>query len=258
MKKSLLVTLALAVTSQVAVAQHRDRDRDVFIPGNRMDLTQCIKTLHNAETTIADLKLQLSQCRPGPGRPGPGREVIERLERENEILRRESEASRRDVIRLSDDNSRLSLENNRLLLDNRRQQDEIFDLRRQLDDLRGPRTQGFFTYAGCKNYNGNLVTTNLAASTGLFPIESETNAQIEVSKTYSCTYGVKVAKTEEIKSSIEANYCVAGCANYNGQIISTTLSGERGRNQAEAEFKSMKAVAAKHSCTYGIKVQACQ
>ena len=260
MKKSLLVTLALAVTSQVAVAQHRDRDRGpVVIPGNRMDLTQCIKTLHNAETTISDLKLQLSQCRPvGPGRPGPGREIIERLERENEMLRRESESSRRDVIRLSADNSRLSIDNTRLLSDNRRQQDEIFDLRRQLDDLRGPRTQGYFSYAGCKTSNGSVNNSYLAAATGIFPIESEANAQMEVAKTFSCSWGVGVAKTEEIRTEQEVNYCVAGCATSNGTVNTAYIVGARGRNQAEAEFKAMKAVAAKYSCSWGIKVQNCQ
>ena len=258
MKKKLLLTLALAVASQVAFAQHRDRG-DFVIPGNRMDLTQCIKTLHNAETTISDLKLQLSQCRPtGPVRPGPGREVIERLERENEMLRRESEVNRRDVIRLSNDNSRLSVDNARLLLDNRRQQDEIFELRAQLDDLRGPRTIGYFSYAGCKTSNGSVNNSNLAAATGIFPIESEANAQIEVSKTFSCSWGVGVAKTEEIRTEQEVNYCVAGCSTSNGTVNTANIVGARGRNQAEAEFKAMKAVAAKYSCSWGIKVQKCQ
>ncbi|MGZ3790274.1 MAG: hypothetical protein ACXVLQ_17205 [Bacteriovorax sp.] len=251
MKKVLLGLAILSTQGAFAL------ERDFEIPGNRMDLTQCLKTLHNSETTINDLKLQLNQCLVGLPGQGQGR-IGGGLERENELLKSEVDALRRDALRLNEDNSRLSIDNSRLLSDNRRQQDEIFDLKRQLDDLRGPRTLGFFSYAGCKSYNGSVDTKYLSSATGMFPIESESNAQIQTAKDYSCTYGIGVVKTEEIKSSNEANYCVAGCADYTGKVDTKYIIGARGRNLAEAEYNSMKEVSKKYSCTYGIKIQACQ
>lgn len=259
MKNLLLLGLAV-LSTQGAFA----RERDIIIPGNRMDLTQCIKTLHNAETTINDLKLQLNQCQVS--RPqGPGRDTG-RIERENQNLRLENDSLRRDSVRLTDDNTRLSIELGRASSDARRLQDDNYnlqatnnDLRRQLDELRGPRpTPGYFSYAACKAYNGSLDTRYLASAFGLFPIEAESNAQIQTSKDFSCNYGVGIVKTEEIRSTIESNYCVSGCLDYTGKIDTRYIMGARGRNQAEAEFKSLKEAQAKYTCNYGVKVQVCQ
>ncbi len=278
MKNILLLGLA-ALTFQGAMAREFDRPGPEYPrPGERMDLTQCLKTLGNAETTISDLKLQLNQCQvsrpgPGPGFPGPGRGPG-RIERENEMLRRDLEQARRELdstkielSRLAQDNSNLSLENQRIASDARRLSDENFslsrqieDLLRQIDELRNPPrpARGFFSYAACKSYNGNPDLKFISSAMGLFPIESETNAQTQTNKDFSCNYGTKVVKTEEMRSTVEVNYCVAGCVDYNGNIDTKFVLGARGRNQTEAEFKALREAQTKYSCNYGVKIQACQ
>ncbi len=290
MKNMLLLGLAV-LTLQGAFARDFDRPGPGGPgpgfpgPGDRMDLMQCLKTLGNAETTISDLKLQLNQCQvsrpgPGPGFPGPGRDPG-RTERENEMLRRDLDnakreldmtrrdldSTRRDSGRLAEDNSKLSQENLRLSSDTRRLADENFslsrqveDLRRQLDDMRNPPrpARGFYSYAACKSSNGLSDMRYISSAMGMFPIESESNAQIQTNKDFSCNYGTSVIKTEEIRSTVENNYCVAGCVASNGTIDTKYIVGARGRNQAEAEFKALKETQTKYSCNYGTKIQVCQ
>lgn len=255
MKHTILLALAVLSLSS-AFAGPGDRDprfpgeRPGQGPGGRMDFPQCLKALDNAERRNTNLQIQLEdtlrRCNQGPINNG-------NLQRENEELRRDNARLSGTVSNLQSINDRLTFDNSRLVQDNN-------ELRRQLDDLQngGNRTLGFFSYAGCRDYSGNVNLNYIASAEGRINLESETNAKLKTAESYTCTYGVGVAATEEIRSIQANNYCVAGCKDYSGNINSQYIASGTGRNVTEATYNALKAVSAKFTCTYGLKVQACQ
>ncbi len=253
MKKSFLLVLAVLSVS-AAFAGPGDRDprfpgQPGNGPGGRMDFPQCLKALDNAERKNANIQNQLDdmirRCNQGPQNGS--------VYRENEELRRDNARLSGSVANLQSINDRLTFDNSRLVQDNN-------DLRRQLDDLQngGNRTQGFFSYAGCKDFSGNVDLKFIASGEGRFGLESETNARLKTSQSFNCNYGISVAATEEIRSTQAINYCVAGCKDFSGNVDSKYIASGNGRNITEATFNAVKAVSSKFTCNYGIKVQACQ
>lgn len=212
-------------------------------PGrDRDDLPMCLKNLNNANSRITELQSQLLECSRS------------RNPYEVEELRRENQ-------RLNELTTRLQYDNNRLLNDNNRLYSDNMELRRQLDDLqndRNGRTLGFFSYAGCKDFNGKIDLKYIISAEGRVALEAETNAVQKMPSNYSCTYGIVVGKTEEIRFSEARSYCVAGCKDFNGNVDTKYIRSATGRNLTEAEYGALKAVAKDFSCTYGIKIQACQ
>ncbi|AUN96745.1 hypothetical protein DOM21_18075 [Bacteriovorax stolpii] len=255
MKKVLV--LGLAVLSFQALADVRV---GITIPGKnggRDDLPMCLKNLDNANRRINDLQSQLISCQ-NSSKPGGGREV-EELRRENRRLNDTVDRLNSDNRSLSESISRLNFDNNNLLDSNNRLIRENMDLRRQIDDMQAPnRSLGFFSYAGCKDYGGNVELKQIQSAEGRVPLEAETNATQKVSSTFSCLYGIKVAKTEEILTNESRNYCVAACKDYGGNVDAKTVKSGMGRNQTEAQYNAMKEVARTNSCLYGIRIQACQ
>jgi hypothetical protein len=169
----------------------------------------------------------------------------------------------RELGRLRDENENLRRDNENL----RAQIDEMnrdHQDRRDPRDPRGPQgpmpgpSMGFFSYAGCKDFQGTPDLKLIASAEGVFGLEAQTNAQKKVAASYSCSYGITAVKTEEIRSTGAISYCVAGCKDFQGNIDQKFIQSGRGRNQTEAEFNALKAVATSYSCSYGIKVQACQ
>lgn len=253
MKKTILLAIAVLSFSS-AFAGPGDRERDPRFPGDRpggrMDLAQCLKSLDNTERKLSNTQNQLDdvlrRCNQGPGQ-GNGN-----IQRENEELRRDNARLSGTVANLQSVNDRLTFDNSRLVQDNN-------ELRRQLDDLQnGGRPQGFFSYAGCKDFSGNVDLKYIASGEGRLNLESETNAKLKTSQSYSCTYGIAVAATEEIRNTQAVNYCVAGCKDFSGNVDQKYIASATGRNVTEATYNALKSVASKYSCTYGIKVQACQ
>ena len=250
MKKSLLIVLAV-ISMQSAFAQrvpHLPGERPGGpLPGGRMDLTMCLKTLDNAERRNDNLQNQVNEIMRTCNSNGNGNQ------REIEELRRDNQRLTFSVSDLQSRNDQLSYENMRIVNDNN-------DLRRQLDDLRngGNRSLGFFSYAGCKDFAGNVDLKFIIGAEGRVNLESETSAKQKVAQSYSCTYGIAVVATEEIRSISTDNYCVAGCKDFAGNIDQKYIQSGIGRNVTEAQFNALKAVASKFTCTYGIKVQACQ
>lgn len=253
MKTPMILVLAF-LSFQSAFADIREPQRG---GGDRRDeLPMCLKDLDKANRTIVDLQFQLSdRSRRGDGRMGRNdTREIERLVRDNQRLIEEK-------IRLSDDNKHLLGENDRLAYENNRLLNDNRDLRRQLDDLQqNGRNQslGFFSYAGCLDFVGNIDLKYISSAEGLVALQSETNAKQKVQADYRCSYGIKIAKTEEIKSSQASNYCVAGCLDFVGNVDEKYIQSGTGRNTTEAQFNAMKAVQKSFNCNYGIKVQACQ
>lgn len=256
MKKAFVLALAI-VSFQSAFADVRV---DVRLPNNgnnknRDELPMCLKNLDNANRRINDLQSQLISCQ-NSNRPG----------RETEELRRENSRLNEQVNRLNSDNrslsesiSRLNYDNNNLVDSNNRLMRENMDLRRQLDDLQGGgRGLGFITVAGCKDYTGKVDTKYLQASEGRVELESQTLATQKVSSNYSCSYGIAILKSEEIRTTQANNYCVAGCKDYTGKVDTKYIKSGMGRNVTEAQYNAMKDVAKNFSCSYGIEVQACQ
>ncbi len=259
MKKA--IVLVLALTSLQSFADGPNRPPVGNGPGGRMDFPQCLKEYDRLIRQTSDLQTQLNAClasnrNPGPG-PGNSREV-EELRRENRRLTESLDRLNNDVRSLTETNSRLNYDNNALVDSNNRLMRENMDLRRQIEDAQAPRGLGFFSYAGCKDYNGNVDLKYIISAEGRVPLEAETNATQNVTKNFSCTYGVKVAATEEIRSRDANIYCVAGCKDYNGNVDNKYIKSALGRNLTEAQFLSMKEVSKNYSCTYGIKIQACQ
>lgn len=256
MKKA--IVLALALVSFQSFADNRYPGGNG--PGGRIDFPQCLKELDRVTRHNGDLQNQLNSCLSNNRRPdiNNGREV-EELRRENRRLNETIDRLTSDNRNLSDSNARLSYDNNALNDSNNRLFRENADLRRQLDDLQGGnRNLGFFSYAGCKDFSGNVSLTLIQAAEGRFQLEAETNAVQAVTKNYSCSYGVKVAATEEILNRDAKFYCVAGCKDFSGNVNNTLVKSGMGRNITEAQFNAMKEVAKNFSCSYGIKVQACQ
>lgn len=259
MKKTILLVLAL--TSLQAFA---DRIPGGNGPGGRIDFPQCLKELDRVTRQANDLQNQLNTClinnrNPGPG-PVYGREV-EELRRENRRLNETVDRLTSDNRNLSESNARLSYDNNALTDSNNRLFRENADLRRQLDDLQGGnngRDRGFFSYAGCTDVYGTVDVKYIAASTGMFQLESETNALKAVQAERKCNYGVKVVETEEIRTGIERNYCTAGCTDVYGTVDTRYIQAGKGRNMAEAKFNALKAAQTSYSCNYSVKIQNCQ
>ncbi len=267
MKNTLLLALAvLSLSSAFAGPGDRDprfpgdrpgdnrpgdnRPGDNNGPGGRMDFPQCLKALDNAERKNSNLQTQLDDVLRRCDRPGPGNGNIQR---ENEELRRDNARLSGTVSNLQSINDRLTFDNSRLVQDNN-------ELRRQLDDLQngGNRTLGFFSYAGCKDFSGNVDLRYIVGAEGRLNLESETNARLNVTKNFTCSYGVQVAATEEIRTTQSNNYCVAGCKDFSGNVDSKYIASGMGRNVTEATYNALKAVSAKFTCSYGLKVQACQ
>lgn len=255
MKKTILLVMAI-LSLQAAFAGPGDRDPRFPGqrpggpgPGGRMDLPMCLKSLDNAERKNDNLQNQLTdvlrRCNPGPGNGN--------AQRENEELKRDNARLSGTVLSLQSINERLTFDNNRLVNDNH-------DLRRQLDDLQngGNRNLGFFSYAGCKDFSGNIDLKYIASGEGRMNLESETNAKQKLASAFSCSYGIAIAATEEIRTTQSINYCVAGCKDFSGNIDQKYIRSGTGRNATEAQYNAMKAVSATFSCSYGIKVQACQ
>ena len=247
MKKTLLFSLAVLSISS-AFAQ-RFPGQPGNGPGGRMDLPQCIKALDNAERRNSNIQFQLD-------------DMIRRCNQvpQNGNIQRENEELRRDNARLSGTVSNLQSINDRITFDNSRLVQDNNELRRQLDDLQngGNRGLGFFSYAGCKDFSGNIDLKFIASGEGRFNLESETNAKLKTSQTFNCNYGVAVAATEEIRATQANNYCVAGCKDFSGNVDQKYIASGMGRNATEATFSAVKAVSSKYTCNYGIKVQACQ
>ncbi|MBC7714596.1 MAG: hypothetical protein H7177_14720 [Rhizobacter sp.] len=250
MKKTILIALTL-LSFQSAFAQRFPGGPGPMPgPGGRDDLPMCLKNLDNANRRYDNLQNQLTDLMRRCNQSGP---VNGDLQRQNDDLRNQVAGLNGQVSSLLNQNNNLSLDNNRLQNDN-------MDLRRQLDDLRGGanRTLGFFSYAGCKDFSGNISLTNIAGGEGRVGLESETVAKQKVAATYSCTYGIVTGATEEIRSIQPNSYCVAGCKDFSGNVSQANIKSGTGRNATEAAYNAMKAVAGAYSCTYGIKIQACQ
>ncbi len=255
MKKALV--LGLAVLSFQALADVRVGINIPVKNGGRDDLPMCLKNLDNANRRINDLQSQLISCQ-NSSKPGGGREV-EELRRENRRLNDSIDRLNSDNRSLSESISRLNYDNNNLLDSNNRLIRENMDLRRQIDDMQAPsRSLGFFSVAGCKDFAGNVELKLLQSAEGRMPLEAETLSTQSVASKYSCTYGIAVLKTEEIRSREANNYCVAGCKDFAGNVEAKLIKSGTGRNTLEAQYNAMKEVAKSYSCTYGIKVQACQ
>jgi hypothetical protein len=205
--------------------------------------------------------------RPGfPGGPGDGelRTCQFNLARElsvSQILRNNLKDDEIQIQQLRAENFRLADElrkrdENRQSEEERRREE---DRRREEERRRNEnRSLGFFSYAGCSSFNGNIDTKFIASGVGSVPLMSETNAKSAVSKAYSCNYGVKIGKTEEILSNAPQVYCVAGCQDFSGNVDSKFIQAATGRNTTEAEYLAIKAVSSTYSCNYGVKLQACQ
>lgn len=254
MKKTLILALAV-ISFQTAFADNRIPGNG---PGGRMDLPQCIKTLESSNRRINELQSQLIQCQTA-NRPGPGGREVEELRRENRRLNETVDRLNSDNRSLSESISRLGYDNNVLVNQNNNLLRENMDLRRQLDDLQGGnRNLGFFSYAGCKDYTGAVDLKLIQSAEGRMPLESETNATQKVSSTFSCSFGIAVAKTEEILNRDAKFYCVAGCKDYTGNVDTKLVKSGMGRNVTEAQYNAMKEVTKNYSCSFGVKVQACQ
>lgn len=188
MKKTLILALAV-ISFQTAFADNRIPGNG---PGGRMDLPQCIKTLESSNRRINELQSQLIQCQTA-NKPGHGGREVEELRRENRRLNETVDRLNSDNRSLSESISRLGYDNNVLVNQNNNLLRENMDLRRQLDDLQGGnRNLGFFSYAGCKDYTGNVDTKLVKSGMGRNATEAQYNAMKEVTKNYSCSFGVKV------------------------------------------------------------------
>ncbi len=263
MKKAIVLLLALASLQSFADERFPRPDRPGNGPGGRIDFPQCLKELDRVTRQADDLQNQLNLClinnrNPGHG-PVNGREV-EELRRENRRLNDSIDRLTSDNRNLSDSNARLSYDNNALTDSNNRLLRENIDLRRQLDDLQGGggRDRGFFSYAGCTDAYGTVDVKYIAAATGMFQLEAETNALKAVQAERKCTYGVKTVETEEIRTGIERNYCTAGCTDAYGSVDTRYIQAGKGRNMAEAKFNALKSAQKTYSCTYSVKIQNCQ
>ena len=188
---------------------------------------QCRDQLAQSLQTINNLTIQLNQC----------------------ILDNQNGGDRQD--------SRLD----QALKENIRLTNENADLRRQITELQNDRnghTLGFFSYAGCIDYAGNVDLKYILSAEGKFALEAETTAKQNTNTTYSCNYGVQIVKTEEIRFPQSNNYCVAGCVDYSGNIDQKFIKSGMGRNTTEAQYNAIKSVQTAYSCNYGVKIQACQ
>ena len=241
MKKTILIALAL-LSFQSAFAQ-RIPGGPGPMPGGRDDLPMCLKNLDNANRRYDNLQNQMNDLLRRCNQSGP---INGDLQRQNDDLRNQ-------VASLQSFNNNLSMDNSRLQSDNR-------ELRRQLDEIRneGNRTLGFYSFAGCKDFSGNIDFKYISSGEGRVNLESETNAKQKVAASFSCSYGIIIGGTEEIRSIQPNNYCVAGCKDFSGNVDQKYIKSGTGRNVTEASYNAMKAVSAGFTCSYGIKIQACQ
>ena len=241
MKKIILLTLTvLSFQSAIADIREPGRNDPRQDPRQRDDLPMCLKKLDNANRAISDLQIQIQESTRRCDARGSDRRETEDLKNENR--------------RLLDDNNRLTIDLNRLVNDNN-------ELRRQIEDMRDERrgrSLGFYSYAGCKDFTGAIDLKYIVGAEGKFALEAETQSMQKVSSAYSCVYGIKVGKTEELRTNQAANYCVAGCKDFTGKVDTKFIKSGNGRNETEAQFNAIKAVSTAFSCVYGIQVQNCQ
>lgn len=229
--KSLLVFTSFLLLSSEAFSQRRPIDLDIDI--NVGSLPLCIKRLENARERVRDLQSRLQSC-----------ELRGTDSRELDFLRSE--------------NARLNSEVDRMRSDNLRVMDENRELRRQIDDLLGRnRVDSFICSASCTDRFGSVDLRYLALGTGFFEAEADVNAKREVQSQYSCNFGVKLVKCEQVTSEVPRNYCVAACTDRFGSLDERYSIGERGRNLVEAETLALKAAQKKFSCNFGVKIKTC-
>ncbi|MBY0414991.1 MAG: hypothetical protein K2Q18_12550 [Bdellovibrionales bacterium] len=235
MKNFLLLGLTF-LTMSAAVAGPFDRPQDPRRPGpgggrdTAFELTMCLKNLDNAQRTTSDALREASNARTD----------LDQCRR-SQVDPREVMNLRRDNQRLLDDVAALRRENQ--------------DLRIQLDQSRPQRLQ-FFSYAACTS-NGTPDLSRVGAGVGMLQIEAEQAALQNTQASKSCSFGVKVVKTEEIRSNDPLNYCSASCSS-NGRPDLSRSAGERGRNQTEASYLALKRVQELYSCSFGAQVVSCQ
>jgi hypothetical protein len=240
MKKVVSLALLCLSVSSLAQAQMRPGPgRGDGRPGNDFEVRECRIKLDNARMETQALRDRVLACE--------SRGNLDQLIAENRDLKNQN-------LSLLNDNALLRDQVEKLRIDNSRLQDEVRGRREE----ENRRPIGFFSYAGCKTYNGVLDLKYIASAEGTVPLMSETNAKQQVTSKFSCSYGIINGKTEEIRDREAHAYCVAGCADYQGNVDQKYLKSSTGRNKTEAEYNAIKAVGTSFSCSYGIKVQACQ
>lgn len=122
-----------------------------------------------------------------------------------------------------------------------------------------PVSYGVVCSAACVDFNGNTDMKYHEVATAPSQLEAELNAKQATQKKYSCNYGVKKVKCEDIlTNNAQAKLCIAGCVDFNGRIDEKYLGSAKGRTLLEAESAAIKATQSKYSCNYGTKIQACQ
>jgi hypothetical protein len=228
MKAALLLTISLLMIQGVSARERSGGrgDRGGFTPIIQDELPICLKKLNNVNLDNIELSTKLNNCQLDLARAIDSRndnEVID-LRRENADLRRQIEDAQNE----------------------RRQKEER------------NRNLGNFSYAGCQDYMGKPSLKILASGEARSVLEAETNAQKNLSKATSCTYGQIIIKTEPLITTEAKVYCVAGCMDYMGNLSARTVQSARGRNQAEAEILAIQALNSSTSCTYGAKIQRCE
>jgi hypothetical protein len=236
MKNFLIFGLAV-LSLQGAMADDRRPDRDPRRPepqgpqgpqgpGRGMDIVMCLKTLDNTQRDLSRAQNDLDMCRRTSVDP------------------REVDQLRRDNTALNIDNANLRNEN--------------ADLRRRLDEMRPPRQTEFFSYAGCTDRYGTIDLKYISSGSGFLPIEAEANSLKSTQTAFSCSFGTKVVKTEEIVYNQPVKYCTAACTDRYGTPDARYSVGVRGRNETEATFTALQKVQKEYACTFAPKVTACQ
>lgn len=264
MKKFLLALSALAL---VTSAQAEDP---------RLRLARCIKAkvkldnevlslrsdLQFTQTSLQSTETQLRQCQltntGGNGNGAENRRLRKQLRRTEAQLQQclsnnTGGGNHGEVARLRRELKEARRKNEVL-------RNENFDLQDRLLECEStnnpPPANDYFCTAACKTYSGKADMSYLGAGVAYFELEAQTAAVQDVRKKYSCSYGI--TNVECAQQTFEnANYCVAGCKTYSGNVDLSYTKGASGKSQLEAKFNAIEKVKKSFSCSYGVKVSNC-
>ncbi len=214
-------------------------------------------------SAFADMGDRGGRRGPFPGNGGYGNDQLRVCLQDLDFTRTQLQICQRSQVDQRE-LDRLRFENDNLRKENLALRDRLDQASRDHDrdhrDPRDPRDSslGFFSYAGCKDFQGGIDLKLISEATGSMQLEAEFLAKQKLAARFSCSFGISTVKTEEIRTNVENSFCLAGCKDFQGNVdLKFVLSG-KGRNKTEAEFNAVKAVGSSFRCNYGIKVQACQ
>jgi hypothetical protein len=264
MKKFLIGLSALAF---VCTAQAEDP---------RLRLAKCIKAkikvdnevislrsdLQFTNSTLQSTESQLRQCQlsntGGNGNEGESRRLRRQLRKTERALLECQQANTGggqfgETARLRRELKEANRRNEILVNENYNLQDRLLEC--ESTNL-PPQSNEFFCTAACKTYSGKADMSYLGAATAYMELEAQNKAVQNVRKIHSCSYGVVNVSCAQ-QTFENANYCVAGCKTYNGNVDNSYTLGAYGKSQLEAGFNAINEVKKTFSCSYGVKVSNC-